>query len=109
MYATIGEWLIAEKRKKKWNNRQLSEASGVPISTIVSLEASPTPNPRFDTLRNLELALGSSYLTNRGDLTNSELELLQLWERLEDESKVWFMRQIQNDVAVTALKNSGIK
>lgn len=56
----IGNIIRQAREKKVWTLKQLSLYSGVPVTTISSLERGTTKQPRVEAAKALERALGVS-------------------------------------------------
>ena len=65
-------------KERRITYEQLSQMSGVPMSTIRYIFSGRTPNPRVDTMRAFENALG---LTNAPP--PKKPEILELYEQLD--------------------------
>lgn len=56
----VVEKLKKLKEKSRLTNQQLADLSGVPVSTIARILAGDTPNPQFQTIADLVIAMGGS-------------------------------------------------
>jgi transcriptional regulator with XRE-family HTH domain len=106
MQQSIGELIKEARAQKDWSVKLLARRSGVKISTINSIEAGKSRNPRVDTLVALEKALGITLDTMRSDALNDEqLSLIDAWDKLNKEQQRWFLSQIKNQATINTLKN----
>ena len=64
----VGERIRVQRNKMGWTLKMLSEASGVPLSTIAMIERGYTTNPTILVIRNiaLSLKLSTDYLIGIG-------------------------------------------
>lgn len=54
------EKLKALKEEKKITNAEIEKLSGVPLATVTRIFNGQTPNPSFETISHIAIALGSS-------------------------------------------------
>lgn len=54
------EKLKALKEEKKITNAEIEKLSGVPLSTVNRIFNGQTPNPTFETISHIAIALGTS-------------------------------------------------
>ena len=88
----IVEKLIRIKKRNKWTNYKIAKESGLPASTVASIFNQKT-TPQMDTFIALCKGFGVSLSEFFGteekfnNLTESEIEIVSLWEELDDEQR----------------------
>ena len=95
----ISNQLKLLKEKRKLNNQQLSDLSGVPIGTINRIMAGQTDNPSFQTVCDIVMAMDGSLDELVGIKDETPLEkkaankdLIQLYESMLENKEKWMHR-----------------
>lgn len=82
-------------KDKKITYQQLSELSGVPLSTIKSVFCGKTKNPTIDTVNAIKRALGLDTEDNDGIaqnyITQDEEKIIKIYRALDEKRKNYFM------------------
>ena len=75
---------LYQARKKELNLTldEISARSGVPLNTLKNIFSGRTTNPRIDTIRAIEKALGLE--TTKTELSADEAEWLDLYKQLKN-------------------------
>lgn len=83
------EMLKKAKKEKKMTFEQLSEKSGIPLSTLYDLFRGVTTAPRIDTMQAIERALGigGKSIEELISLSPDEKNLVESFRRLPQEGK----------------------
>lgn len=88
----IVEKLIRIKKRNKWTNYKIAQESGLPASTVANIFNQKT-TPQMDTFIALCKGFGISLSEFFGteekfkNLNDSEIEIISLWEELDDEQR----------------------
>lgn len=87
--------LKALKEKKKLTNQEISELSGIPVSTVARILSGQTDNPSFQTVCDLVIAMGGSL----DELTEIDISVKTetsanalLYEKTIEDKNKWILR-----------------
>ena len=94
---TIQE-LIQKKKNLGWSNARLSEASGVPVSTVNKVFSGATRNPRHETIAAIEIALARSEALSGQDLKAEKNPVQRTYPEYEvrDDTKLLMVKEAQS-------------
>lgn len=94
-FSMLCDDLKALKEKKKLTNQEISELSGIPVSTVARILSGQTDNPSFQTVCDLVIAMGGSL----DELTEIDISVKTetsanalLYEKTIEDKNKWILR-----------------
>jgi transcriptional regulator with XRE-family HTH domain len=97
--------LKALREKRKMTNQQISDASGVPLSSVNRVFSGQTDNPGFLMIRDIVVAMKGSLDEIAGikHQSTADDQIIKLYERTIAEKDLWLKRLFIFSVSVVAV------
>ncbi len=90
------EYLKIAKKEKKMTLQEIAEKSNIPKRTVDDIFSGHTKNPRTDTIRAIEKALGINSLWNAEDYEFGVTDKKRVWITTAEETWLNYYNELQS-------------